>query len=322
MGIKGLSQIRSQVLQQVIPSGEEPVDIAFFGSGTSISMAPIDIQGDFPPSHKYKARKEVCYSILSKAIPELRNATEVVYFSFDPILNVDYCFEIISASRKINLYVYSPKGNKICSFVPFNLKLDERNEIERAKKAGSGQSSAFSSLKEKFSRLLGNKKSEELKIVPSMNPITVDVQIGEKQKPCVKPAPTITTAKEVAKSSFVTETLSRLDNEKFKAMRASGIGFSAISMTLSSFTNQMASRYPEWNGLFEFAAEKDHVRVTCLKGFEDKITRQAIPYLWKRKSFIENCIIFGVEKIVFLDPVSSTFDLLKVSEVNPAILAE
>lgn len=58
------------------------------------------------------------------------------------------------------------------------------------------------------------------------------------------------------------------------------------------------------------------------EGLNDKITRQAISYLWKRKTFIENCIIFGVEKIVFLDSVSSTFDVLKVSEVNPAILAE
>lgn len=320
MDIKGLLQIRLQVLQQVIPSGEEPIDITFSVIGTSISMAPVDMQGDFPPSRKYKARKEVCNYILSRTIPELRSASEVVYFSFDPILNVDYCFEIMPASHRINLYVYSSKGDKICTFVPYDIKSDERTEIERAKKSSGEHTSAFSSLKEKFSRLLGHKKSDNLEIVRSINPIIIDVKDEKPQKSTVESAPASTKAP--SQSTFVNETLSRLDNEKFKAVRAAGIGFGAISISLSSFTDQMASLYPEWNGLFEFAAEKDHVRVTCLKGFDDEITSQAIPYLWKRKSFIENCIILGVEKIVFLDPISSTFDLLKVSEVNPAILAE
>lgn len=47
MHIKGLSKIRSEVLQQVLSMGEEPFDIAFVQSNGGISMCPIELEGDF-----------------------------------------------------------------------------------------------------------------------------------------------------------------------------------------------------------------------------------------------------------------------------------
>lgn len=320
MNTTGLSKVRSEVLQQVISSGEEPFDIAFVKTNNGIVMCPIDLQGDFPTSYKHKARKEVVYKIINKQVPQIKNAIELTYFSFDPILNVDYCFEIYSNSKQINLYIFSTTGMKVCEFKPYNLNSDERIEIERSIKSTKRKTSSFASLKEKFSKLLGSNKPETLRIVPSEEPI--EITISSSHKTDIANAKTSEKSKIQPKNeqSFVEEVLSRLDTPKFQMMRSAGMGFNVISISLSTFTTQMIEMYPEWDGLFDFDSEKDHVRVTCKKGFEDRITKMAIPYLWKRKSFIENCILFGVEKIVFLDPISNTFDLLKVSTVNPKIL--
>ena len=60
----------------------------------------------------------------------------------------------------------------------------------------------------------------------------------------------------------------------------------------------------------------DHVLVNFHKGFEDTNTRKAIPCLWGRKSFIENCRMFNVNRIVFLETVNRTFDELKPMEID------
>lgn len=322
MHIKGLSKIRSEVLQQVLSMGEEPFDIAFVQSNGGISMCPIELEGDFPSSYKHNARKEVVKKFLNKQVSQTKDAIVLAYFSFDPILNVDYCFEIFPTSKHVNLYVFSTTGIKVSEFKNFNLNSDERIEIERSLKSGKGQPSSFASLKEKFTKLLGSNKPEQLHVVPSTEPIEINISSSPKTKieTAKKPEPPKPQPKK--ETSFRDDVLARLDTPKFEMMRSAGMGFGAISMTLSMFTNQMISMYPEWDGLFEFRSEKDHVCVTCKKGFEDRITKMAIPYLWKRKSFIENCILFGVEKIVFLDTVNNTFDLLEVSKVNPNILKE
>lgn len=320
MDTKGLSKIRSEVLKQVLSSGEDPFDIAFVQAKNGISMCPVDLKGDFPTSYKHKARKEVVNKFLNKQVPQTKDAVELSYFSFDPILNVDYCFEIYTTSKRVNLYIFSTAGIKVCEFKPYNLNLDERVEIERSLKSGKGNTSSFTSLKEKFSKLLGSNKPEQLHVIPSEEPIGIN--ISSQQPKTSSKSNGVPKQQSKNEPSLVDDVLSRLDTPKFQMMRSAGMGFGAISMTLSMFTNQMIAMYPEWGGLFDFDSEKDHVRVTCKKGFEDKITRMAIPYLWKRKSFIENCILFGVEKIVFLDPISGTFDLLEVSTVNPKILKE
>lgn len=323
MEIIGLSKIRTQVLQQALQSGEDPIDIVFSRTGKSYSMSQIELQGDFPPSCKYEARKKVCESIFLRMVPELNNASEIVYFSFDSILNVDYCLQIIPNSNCINLYVYSIKGCEICSFEQFNLKKDERIEIERSIKSRKDKTSMFSNLSEKFSKLLNIKKPETLNIVQSSNPISIDTKLSIASIDALTAETSSTRVQEqkTKKKSFVDDILTRLDNENFRSIRSSGGGFNVISLSLNNFANQMACQYQEWNGLFEIVSENDHIRVTCLKGFEDYITCKAIPLLWSRKSFIENCILFGVEKIIFLDPLSRSYDMVEVSKIDYSTLA-
>lgn len=109
-----------------------------------------------------------------------------------------------------------------------------------------------------------------------------------------------------------------LDNEKYRQARLSKSGTQFVVLSLEMLISQMSAQYHEWQGLFSVSANGEVVEVKCLKGFEYKVTIQAIPCLWKRKSFLENCMLFGVEKIVFVDPIASTFDLLEVNKYNPA----
>lgn len=45
MDVLSLSKIRVQVLQQVFPSGEEPIDIVFCMIGDNLTMSPIEVNG-------------------------------------------------------------------------------------------------------------------------------------------------------------------------------------------------------------------------------------------------------------------------------------
>lgn len=112
--------------------------------------------------------------------------------------------------------------------------------------------------------------------------------------------------------------LQSLDSDSFRDVRRSNKGAEVITMTMSMHIKAMAERFPEWNGLFEVCPDDDgNVCITCLKGFGDNITMQAIPYLYQRKKFIENCVLFGVEKLIFVDPTNQTFDMIDISEENP-----
>lgn len=118
--------------------------------------------------------------------------------------------------------------------------------------------------------------------------------------------------KEIEKRNLQSE-----DNINFQNMRLNKKGSTMIQISMTMHINAMAERFPEWNGLFEVCIDhNEDVLVKCLKGFEDKITRQAIPCLWRRKSFIENCTLAGVDKIIFLDPIAKTFDLLEINKVD------
>ena len=99
-----------------------------------------------------------------------------------------------------------------------------------------------------------------------------------------------------------------------------GAGESVIALSLNALIEQMSARYSEWKGLFTVIPMSDHVLVKCHKGFEDTNTRKAIPCLWRRKSFIENCKMFNVKRIVFLDTVNRTFDELKPMEIDASTL--
>lgn len=99
-----------------------------------------------------------------------------------------------------------------------------------------------------------------------------------------------------------------------------GAGESVIALSLNALIEQMSRMYTEWNGLFTVTPMSDHVLVRCHKGFEDTNTRKAIPCLWRRKSFIENCKMFNVKRIVFLDSVNSIFDELRPMEIDVSAL--
>ena len=99
-----------------------------------------------------------------------------------------------------------------------------------------------------------------------------------------------------------------------------GAGESVIALSLNALIEQMSARYSEWKGLFTITPMADHVLVKCHKGFDDTNTRKAIPCLWRRKSFVDNCKMFDVKRIVFLDSVNRTFDELKPLEIDSSTL--
>ena len=103
-------------------------------------------------------------------------------------------------------------------------------------------------------------------------------------------------------------------------MEQAGAGESVIALSLNALIEQMSARYSEWKGLFTVTPMADHVLVKCHKGFDDTNTRKAIPCLWRRKSFVDNCKMFDVKRIVFLDSVNHTFDELKPMEIDISTL--
>ena len=100
-----------------------------------------------------------------------------------------------------------------------------------------------------------------------------------------------------------------------------GTGERVIALSLNTLIEQMSARYSEWKGLFTVTPMADHVLVKCHKGFDDTNTRKAIPCLWRRKSFVDNCKMFDVKRIVFLDSVNHTFDELKPMEIDISTLS-
>lgn len=116
--------------------------------------------------------------------------------------------------------------------------------------------------------------------------------------------------------------LENIDNDSWKNMRMNNSGALVICLTMNTLISQMKRQFPEWEGLFDEVTVDGggNVLVKCLKGFEDSNTRKAIPCLWRRKSFIENCVLVGVEKIIFLDPIANTFDMLEVNKVDASKL--
>ena len=116
--------------------------------------------------------------------------------------------------------------------------------------------------------------------------------------------------------------LENIDNDNWKNMRMNNSGAYVICLTMNTLINQMKESYSEWEGLFDEVTVDGvgNVLVKSLKGFGDTNTKKAIPCLWRRKSFIENCVLAGVEKIIFLDPTANTFDMLEVNKVDASKL--
>lgn len=104
--------------------------------------------------------------------------------------------------------------------------------------------------------------------------------------------------------------------DNFSGIRASGKGCEVIKIGLEALIKHMSSQYPEWDGLFEITTNDKDTVVYCLKGFNDPITKEAIPCLWRRRTFIENCKLFGVPRVVFLDKTNHTCDWIDVDTID------
>lgn len=89
-----------------------------------------------------------------------------------------------------------------------------------------------------------------------------------------------------------------------------------IMFTMHMFVKTMQQYDPRYEGLFHFSGKDEHADVTCLYGFNDSDTKELLPTLWQRKSFIENCRIFGCKYINFIDAKTGEKRVLDVSTVD------
>lgn len=81
----------------------------------------------------------------------------------------------------------------------------------------------------------------------------------------------------------------------------------AIKLTIEFMID---STFPELknNVTVEIGGDRDEVILMLKNGFDDPNFRNAYPALILRKSFFENCQMFGVKKLVFIDEKNKTFD--------------
>jgi len=129
LDIKSLIRTRVGALSQIEETGETPVDILFHVINDKMGFSPVPFEGDFPPSFKYNARKQAVNAIITGAAnPALMNASRLVYFSFDQVYDVDYCFDIDMILHDITLYIIK-NGNIVRRFKNYNLNYDERPDL-------------------------------------------------------------------------------------------------------------------------------------------------------------------------------------------------
>ncbi len=81
----------------------------------------------------------------------------------------------------------------------------------------------------------------------------------------------------------------------------------AIKLTIEFMID---STFPELknNVTVKIGGEQDEVILMLKNGLDDPNFRNAYPALILRKSFFENCKMFGVKKLVFIDEKNKTFD--------------
>jgi len=90
-----------------------------------------------------------------------------------------------------------------------------------------------------------------------------------------------------------------------------------IMITMHMFVKYMYTNVDSsWEGLFHFSGKDDHADVECLRGFDDPKTAEVMPQLWQRKSFIENCKLFGCTRINFKDSKTGAIRHLVIADVD------
>lgn len=130
LDIKKLTSIRSQAVSQFTEDNMSPEDLLFYVINGEMGMTLIPFEGDFPPSFKYNARKQALSSMLNGTLsPDLKSASKLVYFSYDEVYRVDYCFEIDMLTKDITLYIIK-NGIFVRRFKKYDINYDERKDIE------------------------------------------------------------------------------------------------------------------------------------------------------------------------------------------------
>jgi|SRR5690554_7159729 len=81
----------------------------------------------------------------------------------------------------------------------------------------------------------------------------------------------------------------------------------AIKLTIDFMID---STFPELknNVTVKIGGDRDEVILMLKNGLDDPNFKNAFPALILRKSFFENCKMFGVKKLVFIDEKNKTFD--------------
>jgi hypothetical protein len=89
----------------------------------------------------------------------------------------------------------------------------------------------------------------------------------------------------------------------------------AIKMTIEFMINDS---FPELknNIRIEIAGDNDEIVLYLKKGLNDPDFINAYPALILRKSFFENCKLFGVERLVFIDEPNKTFDDIVINSFD------
>lgn len=114
--------------------------------------------------------------------------------------------------------------------------------------------------------------------------------------------------------------LAHLDNQTYQMARLSRKGNMAIKATIEFQIRALVDHYPELDGLFEITTnnhdEDSEVIVCCIKGFSEKRTKSVLPTLWRRKMFMENCILLGVTRIAFIDITNNTGEFVEPEKID------
>lgn len=106
--------------------------------------------------------------------------------------------------------------------------------------------------------------------------------------------------------------IAHLDNNNAKMIRLSGKGNEILKKTLTMQINAC----PGFRDMFEIGCNNRDVIIFFKKGFGDDESMRNVHSLYRRRLFIENCMLWGVENIVFIDKIANTFDILEVDSAD------
>ena len=66
----------------------------------------------------------------------------------------------------------------------------------------------------------------------------------------------------------------------------------------------------------EIGNSREEVRLLLKNGLEDPAFMEALPALILRKSFFENCKLWGIKKFIFIDVPRNGFDMINIDDID------